>query len=135
MCFEIDRAAKQPRRKTAYKICATDSYGYLRSPHYPEYRGGRAWQPNTTVHSGARIRDDGYLRSFELGHEIWHAASGIYVYRTLQCALHANQLYDDQILKLVVAPEDWLFTSKNGELMTYRKVFVPANQPYIEWYE
>ncbi len=127
MCFRIDHGAKRPKRRKAYKIVHITRGGLVVSHIHNKH-----WQCNKT-HS---IRKNACIHMQGSAHE------GIYVYCSLAAAkdtFRYGNISDSVIMKVEVDPADWLYSSyDNGwcsGVATYRKVYVPEEQPYMEWYD
>ncbi len=135
MCFLIDRTAKQPRIKYAWKLVRFTKHGYLRSVVYDT---GAPWSyPGAIVRRspGSTVRESSWHTN-----NVAHASRGIYVYRRLRDAEYEVRNCNDLvILKVEVLPTDWLYSSVvqrawHLHMSTYEKVRVAEDQPYLEWY-
>lgn len=137
MCFQIDRTAERPGQRIAWKVVQVTCEGDVKSLIRDTTRG---WWPGPRRATGPSYQviyhGNGKPHS-------WLAYQGIYVYTTKHEALRNNGYQgwrsghpytDYAVMKVLVDPEDWLHTSQDGRTATYKKVMVPENQPYIEWY-
>lgn len=151
MCFRIDPEALCPRVTKAWKLVAVnEKTGAVRSVCYRRKR----WHTGINRRSrGPTMQPDpGYVRS-----DKYVASHGIYVYLTKADAFSANTGLSwrplifprigeaSVLLQVIVDPADWLHSSyqqvvgvhgeyRQRRIATYRKVIVPEEQPYIEWY-
>lgn len=122
MCFIIDTTARRSNKRVVYKAVIL-SRGIVRSMLY-SYR----W-------STGEHKIDFDAKTEEWTGERLDSYEGIYVYNSLREA--ENNVYrhhNEVILKLNVRPQDWLYTNFKQTVSTYRRVWVPEDQPYLEWY-
>ncbi len=149
MCFSIRKSAKRPLDRYAYKLVEITPDGTVQSLIM-----GKGLQTGENKRSrGPTKREDEYTP--------WpRARHGIYVYRTLREAKYQlkphlrqrQQKYVNDgvikfkridgsfsgyvaIIRVNVDPADWLHTSIDGKMATYKKVTIPERQPYITWTE
>jgi len=143
MCFKIDNSAEQPKRKHAYKIVRIMPSGLVRS----FIRDKQYWQCNKNVEIRHDARTKNVSPSSFYGNYYSYACEGIYVYDTAHIARTAlgncsslTESGDLAIMKVEVDPADWLHSALSDRwyfasgISTYRKVYVPEKQPYMEWY-
>lgn len=140
MCFIINHRIRRSTRRTAYKLVQV----HRRTSRVSSLvHNSKYWEPGVHHCSVGPITSRGGR----------YAECGIYVYNTLAAAYKALRrkysgnyrgwftrpwhTYDLVIMKVIVEPADFLFQS-NGEddqdVSTYRRVTVPEEQPYMEWY-
>ena len=129
MCFWIDRNARRPRQRVAWKVmrlCYKRTGGYLYSMNY--YRHDKYTLGDTIVAKNeTAFPEDVYARG------------GVYVYTDLAEAQRWNWT-GCAIVKVYVNPKDWLQSSASFECMygrvrTYQKVRIapPSDQPYLKF--
>jgi len=132
MCFRIDLSAERPKRRKAYKVVVITRSGLVHS-----YVHNKQWQCNKT-HSIRRCAKTKNILVYS--HQ---AREGIYVYDTVAAARNhiLERNYDSclVIMRVNVDPADWLYSSSSKNswdagISTYRKVYVPEEQPYMKWY-
>jgi hypothetical protein len=86
---------------------------------------------------GSSEEDPRYYRSFNRN----YASAGIYVYDSEEVAVRKTRKFNhvgcnEVVLKVEVKAEDWLASSTDclEFIHLYRRVFVPEEQPYLEFY-
>ena len=139
MCFLISNLSTHrkiwEKKRTVWKHVHVKANGDVVSPLHFDSRYKRfQYQTGENIAKG-RITQRGGA-----------AVAGIYVYGTKEEALKRapsgwwTPWYGIEgtsakaVLKLEVDPADLLHVSISGKVATYRKVTVPEDQPYIEWY-
>ncbi len=98
--------------------------GYMASSMYPMRGDGRKW--NTP---GAIVTRDA-------GPTQYHGSArhGIYVYTSEAEAIDRAWDCDHVVLKVLVSPTDLIHQSMRGrQTVTYEKVTVAEDQPWIDW--
>lgn len=136
MCFPISKRAKKPRQTVAWKVVTINSRGYLQS----KVHANQKWQPGETVHrSGGPTTYPSFTYCVPNTLEDAVAYHGIYVYLDEKIAHSLCFGMYNVVLKVRVSPKDFLHRGQyiwdNGMIATYDKVYVPEDQPYIEWYD
>lgn len=121
MCFEIRQPQKPWRNRVAWKVVQICGDGYVSSSMRVFF-----WAPGEVVCKGGVY--------WSPGRSVREARAGIYVYRHEPDPLRLVSNF--VVLKVHVNPADFLYHGVDYNLKqvaTYKKVFVPENQPYIEW--
>ena len=130
MCFVIVKRKKKPMNRVVWKVLRLVPSGHLLSPYNHTSRPV-VWQPGETKELDQRFLLPGHRT----------ARQGFYVYLTEEKAHRATRGFwrhpsEFVVVKLQVSPKDLLRTSSIREGMaTYRKVHMPENQPYVEFYD
>lgn len=117
MCFIINRKARRPLQRKAYKIVSSLSL-YPRVVISPfrsfQYRYGKRYSlRGLVVPSRRAFYEDTELRAYE----------GFYVYLSLAAAERACG-FRSRIVECAVRPKDWLVSSSKQRMATYRSIIV-----------
>lgn len=125
MCFTVDGTQRDYwRKKTVVYKCVNLINGYVVSWWNPRF-----WYGPGEVKAGAG-------KSGFCGMSGSRSHGGIYVYPTTKEA-HDGSNFATVTLKLVVDPKDLIGAGHDlryRRVATYKKVIVPWDQPFIEWY-
>lgn len=129
MCFTIDNTKRAPKKRVMWKVVRLLglSQGWVTSLVQDHYYWGPGYHEIPKNANTTRI--GGFT-----------AHQGFYVYTSAQVALKSVSFtcYSGTMsipLRVEVEPEDWLHSSRSGQIAAYRRVYVPENQPYLEWYD
>ena len=138
MCFVINTRAKRPTQRAMWKVVSIRGDGSVRSLIRSKHR----WAADTSFkRDPGRTEVDSY--DWWTDKPIKKAKHGIYVYTDKREALAAcGSTFGPAEyvpMKVIVKPKDWLHSSKledckYGRMATYDEVYVPEDQPYMEWY-
>jgi hypothetical protein len=143
MCFQITGKRKvidqAKKKRVVWKRVDIDRHGYAKSPTVAARR--KVWYgPGEVDYGGGPTHDHNN-----------EAVGGIYVYLdkreamfwdpdadyVSKCGYVASWRSDvggKAAIRCLVDPDDLLHVNRRGTVATYKKVTVPEEQPFVEWY-